>query len=394
MLKLVGNLPLTGYTSPKILWLRDNEPKRFAQLKKVILPKDYIRLKMTGEYATDVADASGMALVNQKTRTWSDEMLNVLDLDRDLLPRLFESPEITGGISSSIARELGLKAGIPVIAGAGDVMSGAVGNGIVETGILNAGLGTSGVLVAHADSPTTDDRGPVPGRVATMCHAVPNKWVVYGCMLSAAGSLQWFADELAPFEKVEAKKLKKDVFELLDQLAQKSKIGSDNLFFLPYLTGERCPHPDPNARGAWIGLTRNSSRADVVRALLEGVTFNMNAILSIMRDGMKIEVKQVRGTGGGVKSKLWRSMQSDIYNAPLAITNSHEGCAFGAAILAGVGSGVWKSVEEACRKSIRTVSIDKPNRARVSDYARRQKIFNKLYFDLQQRFKEISALSN
>lgn len=392
MLQLVGNLPMTGYTSPKILWLREKEPKHFSQLKKIILPKDYIRLKLTGVLASDVADASGMALVNQKTRTWSIEMLKALDLDADLLPELFESQQITGGLLSNVARGLGLKAGTPVIAGAGDVMCGAIGNGIVESGIINAGLGTSGVMVAHADSPILDDQGPVLGRVATMCSAVPNKWVVYGCMLSAAGSLGWFADEIGQLEQLLAVRTKKDVFEILDQMAGKSQAGSHGLFFLPYLTGERCPHPDPSAQGAWIGLTRGSTRADLVRAVMEGVTFNMNAILRILREGMKLQVKQVRCTGGGAKSKLWRSMQADIYNAPLAITNSNQGSAFGAALLAGVGAGLWKSVEEACRKTISVVSIDRPNPSRAENYAKRQRIFDRLYFDLRERFQEISAL--
>lgn len=392
MLDLVGNLPLTGYTSPKILWLRDNEPGNYKKLARVILPKDYVRWQMTGEYATDVADASGMALVDQKTRRWSKKMLDLLELDEKMLPTLLESPEVSGRLHAEGARQLGLKIGTPVVAGAGDVMSGAVGNGIVETGIVNASLGTSGVLCAHADAATIDDKQQTLGRVATMCSAVPGKWVVYGCMLSAAGSFQWYADAIATLEHTLAKRSKSSVFDILDAEAQKAPLGCEGLFFLPYLTGERCPHPDPHARGGWIGLSRRSDRAMLVRSLLEGVTFNMGSILSIMRDEMKIPVREVRGTGGGTKSKLWRSMQADIYNAPLVITNSEEGGAYGVALLAGVGAGVWKGVAEACRATIKPISTTRPNAKNVARYAKHHAVYDKLYASLKDRFAEIAGL--
>jgi xylulokinase len=273
MLSLVGNLPLTGYTVPKILWLADVEPKHYERTKHIILPKDYVRLKMTGEYATDVGDASGMALVDVKTRQWSDELLTILKIDKALLPKLYEAPEVTGVITESAAKLLGLKAGTPVVAGSGDVMTGAVGNGIVETGVISANLGTGGVLCAHADEPQLDNAGATVGRVATMCHAVPGKWVVFGCMLSAAGSFQWYADQFAQFESLAAKKSKGSVFELLIKEAEKAPPGSEGLFFLPYLTGERCPHPDPSARACWVGMTRRTDKAMLIRSLLEGVTW-------------------------------------------------------------------------------------------------------------------------
>jgi xylulokinase len=392
MLGMVGNLPLTGYTAPKILWLRDSEPRHYDKLAKVILPKDYIRLKLTGEYATDVADGSGMALVDIKKRQWSDELLGKLDIDKALLPKLYESPDVTGTLTQSAATLLGLAAGTPVVAGAGDVMSGAIGNGIVETGLVSASLGTSGVMCVHADTPAIDDQGDSPGRVATMCHAVPGKYVVFGCMLSAAGSFQWYADQLAQHEIALAKKQKRNVFELLTELAATAPVGSEGLFFMPHLTGERCPYPDPDARGAWMGLTRRTDKAMMVRALLEGVTFNMNAMLQIMRQEMNIPVKQARGTGGGTKSTLWKQMQADIYDTPLVVTNSEEGGAYGVALLAGVGAGVWPTVEAACRATIKTIETTKPNARRVAQYAKHAAIYGRLYDSLRPRFTEIASL--
>jgi xylulokinase len=393
MLELVGNLPLTGYTVPKILWLRETEPAKYARIAKIILPKDYVRLKMTGEYACDVADASGTALLDIKTRTWNDELLNLLEIDRAVLPKLYESPEVTGTLTASAARELGLAEGTVVIAGAGDVAAGAVGNGVVETGLISASLGTSGVMCAHADTPAVDDAvESAPGRVATMCAAVPGKWIVFGCMLSAAGAFQWYADQLAQHEVELARKQKRNVFEVMTEMAATAPLGSEGLFFMPHLTGERCPYPDPNARACWVGMTLRTTKAMCIRALMEGVTYNMNAMLDIMRSGLDIPVKQVRATGGGAKSDLWKSMQADIYNAPLAVTNSEEGGAYGVALLAGVGAGVWPSIEAACRATIKVAEVTKPNSKRVTQYAKGGKVYGKLYGDLRERFGEIASL--
>ena len=388
MLKLVGNLPLTGYTAPKILWFRDHEPKKFAKCVSILLPKDFIRFRMTGDYATDMGDASGTALLDVKKRQWSDALLKMLDIDAALLPKLYESPEVTGTVHADAAKALGLAVGTPVVAGAGDVMSGAVGNGIVEKGTVNANLGTGGVMCAHSDKFSLDPRG----RIATMCHAVPGAFVNFGCMLSAAGSLQWYADTLAEHEQAEAKRAKGNVFELLMEQAERAPAGSEGLFFLPYLTGERCPHPDPDARGCWIGLTRRTDKAAVVRSLMEGVTFNMGQMLAIMRDEMKIPVKQVRATGGGSKAAVWRQMQADVYNAPVALTNSEEGGAFGVALLAGVGSGEFKSVSEACAKLIQPTETLKPKKKQADLYKKHAAVYAKLYDDLKDRFAEIGKL--
>ena len=388
MIKMTGNLPLTGYTAPKILWFRDKEPKKFAKCVSILLPKDFIRFRMTGDYATDMGDASGTALLDVKKRQWSDELLNKLDIDPGLLPKLYESPEVTGTIHAEAGKTLGLAVGTPVVAGAGDVMSGAVGNGIVEKGVVNANMGTGGVMCAHSDKFLLDKHG----RIATMCHAVPGAYVNFGCMLSAAGSLQWFADHMAEHEQEVVKKTKGSVFELLMKQAEKAPAGSEGAFFLPYLTGERCPHPDPDARGGWIGVTRRTGRPELIRSLLEGVTFNMGQMLAIMRDEMKVAVKEVRATGGGSKSALWRQMQADIYNAPVSLTNSEEGGAFGVALLAGVGSGEFKSVPEACKGLIKPTETVKPKKKDADLYKKHAAVYAKLYDDLKARFAEIGRL--
>src|SRR6266550_1702197 len=243
LIDLVANPALTGFTAPKILWVRENEPKVYEKTRHILLPKDYIRYRMTGDYATEVSDASGTLLLDVKNRIWSIKLLDLLQIDRALLPHLHESYEVSGKISATVAKELALIAGIPVVGGGGDQPAGAVGNGIVSSGIVSATLGTSGVVFAHSDQPTLDPEG----RVHTMCHAVPGKWCVFGCMLAAGGSFQWFRNQLAYDEVHAAKRRRVDPYELLINEAQKSDPGSGGLFFLPYLTGERCPHPDPCA---------------------------------------------------------------------------------------------------------------------------------------------------
>jgi len=387
LIGMVANPALTGFTAPKILWLRQKEPKTYDKVKRILLPKDYIRLRMTGEYATEVSDASGMLLLDVKNRTWSDKLLSLLEIDKGLLGKLYESYEVTGTLHEAGAKALGLRAGIPVVGGGGDQAAGAVGNGIVTPGIVSATLGTSGVIFAHSEQPTLDPRG----RVHTMCHAVPGKWCVFGCMLSAGGSFQWFRNNLAESEIAASRKLKVDPYELLVEQAAAAPAGSEGLFFLPYLTGERCPHPDPYARGGWIGLTARSTRAMMIRSLLEGVTFGMRDALEIMRQ-MNIEVSQVRASGGGARSAFWRQLQADIYQSPIVLTNAGEGPAYGVALLAGVGTGVWNSVEEACRTSIKQTMKVTPNKKSSANYDRFYRTYDKLYGDLKDRFGEMAAL--
>src|SRR6266850_1845197 len=388
LIEMVANPALTGFTAPKILWVRENEPKVYEKTRHILLPKDYIRYRMTGEYATEVSDASGTLLLDVRNRTWSNRLLELLDIDRSLMPRLHESYEVSGKISANVAKELGLIAGIPVVGGGGDQPAGAVGNGIVSSGIVSATLGTSGVVFAHSDQPTLDPKG----RVHTMCHAVPGKWCVFGCMLAAGGSFQWFRNQLAHDEVHAAKRRGIDPYELLIKEAEKAEVGSGGLFFLPYLTGERCPHPDPCARGGWIGITARTLRRDMIRSLLEGVTFGMRDAMEIMRE-MNIPIREVRASGGGARSKFWRQLQADIYNTPIVTTNASEGPAYGVALLAGVGTGVWKSVEEACKSSIKQTEKIGPNKRLFAQYEPMYATYRKLYFDLKDRFAEIAALA-
>jgi xylulokinase len=388
LIDLVANPALTGFTAPKILWVRENEPRVYERTRHILLPKDYVRFRMTGEYATEVSDASGTLLLDVANRTWSERLLALLEIDKSLLPRLHESPEITGILHNRAARALGLRPGTPVVGGGGDQAAGAVGNGIVASGVVSATLGTSGVVFAHADAPTRDPRG----RVHTMCHAVPGKWCVFGCMLSAGGSFQWFRNNLGQGEVALAKRRKVDPYELLIAGAQRAPVGSEGLFFLPYLTGERCPHPDPCARGGWVGITSRTTRDMLIRSLLEGVTFGMRDALEIIRR-MNIDIAQVRASGGGARSSFWRQLQADVYNQPVVITNAEEGPAYGVTLLAGVGTGVWNSVEEACRACIKERARVKPNKRRAEQYQRYYATYVKLYDDLKERFAEMASLA-
>jgi xylulokinase len=281
---------------------------------------------------------------------------------------------------------LGLSAGTPVVGGGGDQAAGAVGNGIVSTGIVSATLGTSGVVFAHSDQPTRDPLG----RVHTMCHAVPGKWCVFGCMLSAGGSFQWFRNNLAAAEIAEAKKKNIDPYALLIRQAEKAPPGCEGLQFLPYLTGERCPYPDPHARGAWIGITSRTTRPMLIRALLEGVTFGMRDALGIMQ-AMQIPISQIRASGGGARSEFWRQLQADIYRKPIVTINAAEGPAYGAALLAGVGIGVWNSVEQAASCCIKETRKLNPNKKLAEIYDRSYAVYSKLYGDLKERFAQMGS---
>lgn len=389
LVKLVANPALTGFTAPKILWLRKNEPKRFELTKKVLLPKDFVRLMMTGEYATEASDASGTLLLDVARRDWSGELLGKLKLSADLLPNVYESTDVTGTLTKEAAIAMGLEGGegkIKVVGGAADNAAAAVGNGIVRSGMLASSIGTSGVMFAHADSVAIDlGGGSGGGRVHTMCHAVPGKWCVFGCMLSAGGSLQWYRDVLGQEEVGAAKKAKTDPYVLLMKGAEAAPVGSEGLYFLPYLTGERTPHADPKARGAFIGLTRRTTKGMMTRSVVEGVTFALRDQLEIMRQ-MRIPIETLRATGGGAKSPFWLQLQADIFRTPVSITNSEEGPAFGVALLAGVGTGVWKSVEEACAATIADKTTIKPRGREAKMYDSHYEIWRGLYPALKGSF--------
>ena len=352
VLAWTANPVLTGFTLPKLLWVRDNEPANFARVRRLLLPKDYIRFRLTGEFASDVSDASGTALFDVVHRRWASELVSRLGLDSAILPKVYESQEVTGVISPEAAQATGLAPGTPVVAGAGDQAASAVGNGIVEPGIASCTLGTSGVVFAHLEQPAYDPAG----RVHTFCHAVPGKWHVMGVTQGAGLSLQWFRNQLAPGADYDA----------LTAEAAHSPPGAQGLYWLPYLMGERTPHLDAAARGGWIGLTAKHTRADLIRALLEGVSYSQKDCLELI-EAMGVPIAKVRLSGGGARSPFWRQMLADIFQKPVATLSTQEGSAYGAALLAMAGSGHVNTVQEA--ESI----------APKFSYAEHYRLFTQLY---------------
>jgi len=388
LIQLVSNPALTGFTAPKILWVRRHEPRVYDRAARILLPKDYVRYRLTGEFATEVSDASGTLLLDVKNRRWSKELLGLLGIDEALLPAVYESPEITGVLTKAAAQATGLVPGIPVVGGGGDQAAGAVGNGIVRRGVISATLGTSGVVFAHADRVETDPEG----RVHTFCHAVPGKWHVMGVVLAAGGSLQWFRNTLCQDLVAAARKKKVDPYELITAAAAGVAPGSDGLYFLPYLTGERTPHADPCARAAWIGLSNMHTRAHMARAVMEGATYAMRDCLQIIQ-GMGVPVTEIRVSGGGARSKFWRGLQADIYRQAVWTVSSAEGPAYGVALLAGVGTGVWASVPEACDATIKTLAKTVPNRKNVARYEALYPMYGRLYRSLKDDFRAIAQLA-
>jgi xylulokinase len=387
LIKMVANPALTGFTAPKILWLRNHEPKNFAKLAKVLLPKDDVRRRLTGEYATEVSDASGMLLLDVAKRTWSKPLLSKLELDESLFGRCHESEEVSGNLTREAAEELGLSTECRVVGGAGDCAAGAVGNGIVESGSLSTSIGTSGVMFVHSDEVKIDPEG----RVHTFCHAVRGKWHMMGVTLSAGGSLQWFRDKLCQDVVTEANRRNVKAYDLLNAEAEKAAAGSDGLFFLPYLSGERTPHADPNARGTFVGLTLAHERGHLVRSVMEGVTYSLRESLAIFR-GLDVPVKQIRASGGGSRSRLWRQIQADVFGQKVVTLNSEEGPGYGVALLAAVGCGAFKTIQEACRKTIRVEKETAPQKAAVKVYDRGFPVYQRLYQSLKGDFKAIAEL--
>ncbi len=355
LIELTGNRALTGFTAPKILWVRENEPEVYAQAAHVLLPKDFIRFVLTGDYVMDVSDASGTNLLDVANRRWSSEVLAALDIPASWMPRLAEGPEVTGTISAEAASITGLKAGTPVVGGGGDQAAGAVGVGAVEPDVISLVVGTSGVVFA----PLANYAFEPDGRLHAFCHAVPGMWHFMGVTLGAAGSLQWYRDTLAPNSS----------FDELTAAAADVPPGSDGLVFLPYLSGERTPHPDPLARGAFVGLTTRHTQAHLTRAVLEGVAFSLKDCFGLMENANLPDQLQVRIAGGGAKSAVWRQIIADVIGQPLVTTNSTEGAAFGAALLAAVGAGVFPDVASACKAAIRTGASTAPTDPAAYDQA-------------------------
>lgn len=349
LIEITGNDALTGFTAPKILWVQQNEPAIYARARHILLPKDYIRYKLTGEYAVDRAGGSGTILFDLKQRTWSEEVCRALEIPMEWLPPTFEGPAITGMVSAEAAAMTGLAEGTPVVGGGGDQAAGAVGVGAVRAGIVSLALGTSGVVFAATEAPLVEPEG----RLHAFCHAVPGRWHFMGVMLSAAGSLQWYRDALAP-----------DIsFDALTAEAGDAPPGCEGLLFLPYLTGERTPYPDPLARGAWVGLTARHRRPHLTRSVLEGVAFGIKDSFTLIKNAGVGEIEQVRISGGGARSPLWRQILADVLNAELVTVNTTEGAAFGAALLAGVGAGFFESVDDACDRTIRVTGRTEPGLA-------------------------------
>lgn len=364
LITLVSNPAVTGFTLPKILWLRENEPQNFENVKSILLPKDYIRLKLSGDKASDVTDASGTLFFDVPHRKWSSEMLSAFEIDEKLLPKVYESVEDTGKVSSEAACKTGLKTGTLLVAGAGDNAAGAIGMGITKKGKTSATIGTSGVIFAVTDAPKLD----LKGRIHTLCHAIPNRWHNTGVTLAAGLSFKWFRENFGDGHS----------YDELVKEAEKVSSGSDSVIWLPYLMGERTPHLDPNARAAFVGLTASHTKAHLTRAVLEGVAFSLRDSLEIFKES-GAEITSVRLGGGGAKSKLWRQIQADVYNKPAEIIEADEGAAFGAAILAGVGAGVWKTVDEACEKTIRVIETVEPNLESVEKLNRNYEVYKMLY---------------
>ena len=385
--RLALNPALTGFSAPKLLWVRDNQPAVYERAAHCLLPKDYVRLRLTGDYATDVSDASGTLLLDVTRRNWSQEILSALDINPALLPAVYESTEVTGHITAETSLLTGLNAGTPVAAGAGDQAASAVGNGIVSPGLTSATLGTSGVIFAYTDKPKLDPKG----RIHTFCHAVPGKWHVMGVTQGAGLSLRWFRDELGAGETWYAKQVGADPYELILREAEKAPPGSGGLLFLPYLMGERTPHLDPQARGMWFGLTAAHSRAHLIRSILEGVAFSLRDSLEIFAE-LQIPVSEIRASGGGSRSFLWRQIQADIYGREVASLREAEGSAFGAALLAGAASGVYESVEESAREAIQVREHVSPDAGNARLYTRQYQVYRQLYPAVRELAHRLGAV--
>jgi xylulokinase len=369
LIELTSNPALTGFTLPKLLWVRTHEPPAWARVAAVLLPKDYVRYRLTGDRATDVADASGTLLFDVAGRQWSGDMLDAMEIDAAVLPRAYESPEVTGTVSAEGANATGLCQGTPVVAGGGDQAAGAVGMGIVRPGAVSATIGTSGVVFAATDRPALDPAG----RVHTFCHAVPGRWHIMGVTQGAGLSLRWFRDQFGA-----GAGNGRDPYDRMTEEAARVSAGADGVLWAPYLMGERTPHLDPHARAALVGLAASHTRAHVLRAVLEGVTFSLKDSFSIFEE-MQVPVSGVRLGGGGARSALWRQIQADVYGYPVEIVEAEEGAAYGAALLAGVGGGVWRTVEDACDAVVRVAARVMPDPAAVAVMMRQYQEYRKVY---------------
>jgi xylulokinase len=386
VLRLTGNPVLPGFTAPKIAWVREHEADVHGKIAKVLLPKDYVRYRLTGGFFSEVSDASGTSLFDVGRRRWSDEMLQAVGVPRPWLPEVTESPVVSARVHPPAARQTGLLAGTPVVGGGGDQAAQAVGTGIVVEGVVSATIGTSGVVFAASDTYRVEPEG----RLHAFCHAVPGMWHLMGVMLSAGGSFRWYRDALGGPEQAQASKEGRDPYDLLAEAAAQVPPGCEGLLFLPYLTGERTPYPDPNARGVFFGLTLRHGKAHLTRAVLEGVTYGLRDSLELMQ-ALGLSIAQVRASGGGARSPLWCQILADVFDADIVTVNVTEGAAYGAALLAAVGAGVYGSVAEACRAAIRVAGSTSPGPA-VPVYAEYYPRYRALYPALAPQFEAMAGV--
>lgn len=387
LIDITANPAITGFTAAKIMWVKNNEPENYEKCRHILLPKDYIRFMLTGEYATEVSDASGMQLLDIPNRCWSDEVLGKLGIDKSLLAKVYESPEITGKITKQAAELTGLAEGTIVVGGAGDNAAAAVGTGVVEDGKAFTTIGSSGVVFAHTSDISIDKKG----RVHTFCCAVPNCWHVMGVTQSAGLSLKWFRDNFCWSEMETAIGMGVDPYYLTDKEAMEVPIGANRLLYMPYLNGERTPHLDPNCRGAFVGLSTMHKKKDMIRAVMEGVSYSLRDCVEVMRE-MNINVTDMMACGGGGSSPLWRQMLADLYACPVKTTQNKEGPALGVALLAAVGAGLYSSVPEACRAVILPDKVQNPIEENIGRYEKVYALYRKLYPAMKGCFDELADI--
>lgn len=387
LIDITANPAITGFTAAKIMWVKNKEPENYEKCRHILLPKDYIRFMLTGEYATEVSDASGMQLLDIPNRCWSDEVLSKLGIDKSLLAKVYESPEITGKITKQVAELTGLAEGTIVVGGAGDNAAAAVGTGVVEDGKAFTTIGSSGVVFAHTNNISIDKKG----RVHTFCCAVPNCWHVMGVTQSAGLSLKWFRDNLCWSEMETALNMGVDPYYLTDKEAMEVPIGANRLLYMPYLNGERTPHLDPNCRGAFVGLSTMHKKKDMIRAVMEGVSYSLRDCVEVMRE-MDINVTDMMACGGGGSSPLWRQMLADLYACPVKTTQNKEGPALGVALLAAVGAGIYSSVPEACKAVILSDKVQNPIEENIGQYEKVYALYRKLYPAMKSCFDELASL--
>jgi xylulokinase len=383
LIQISGNPALTGFQAPKVLWLREHEPENYNRVQHLLLPKDYIRLQLTGDYATDASDAAGTLLLDIARRKWSNEILDALEIPGTWLPRVYESTEATGHLNSTVAGELGLPPGVQVIAGASDNAAAATGTGVIREGIISSSIGTSGVLFAHIDNILLDPQG----RLHTFCHAVPGAYSLMAVTLSAGGAFQWLRNTLRAIAPAGST----FDYEQVVNLAQQTPPGAEGLLFLPYLSGERTPHRDPLARGAFVGLTLRHGLGHMARAVMEGVIFSLRDGLTIMED-LGLPISEVRAIGGGARSAMWCQMQADIFGRSIVRMRAEEGPAFGAAILAGVGVGLYRDVQAAVSATVGTREMIAPKAETSRTYADLYAIYRQLYSSLRSTFSALARV--